>query len=165
MSKAFTSEENEGLQPVRPRPRPAEGERRYVTPEGHRALQAEAARLQAERAQAAARGAEGVPLLPDLDERIAALAATLEALTIVKPDPSQAGRAFFGAWVTVEDEDGNEARYRIVGPDEADAKAGLINVASPLARALLGKAEGDTAVVERPRGPVELTVLAVDYPS
>ena len=81
----------------------------------------------------------------------------------VEPDPAQAGRVFFGAWVTLEDEEGEIVRYRIVGPDEADAKAGLISAASPLGRALLGKEEGDTAVVERPRGPAEYTIRAVDY--
>ena len=102
--------------------------------------------------------------LAELEEHAAALAATLAELTVVAPDPAQAGRAFFGAWVTLEDEDGGRARYRIVGPDEADAKAGLISVDAPLARALLGKSAGDEAVVERPRGATGYTVISVEYP-
>ncbi len=47
---------------------------------------------------------------------------------------------YFGAWVTIEDEDGKQSRYRIVGPDELDLKLGLISIDSPLARALIGKA-------------------------
>jgi transcription elongation factor GreB len=73
------------------------------------------------------------------------------------------GRAFFGAWVELEDEAGSRVRYRIVGPDEADVKAGRLSVESPLARALLGKEVGESVVVERPRGAVEYTVTQVDY--
>ena len=53
--------------------------------------------------------------------------------------------------------------YRIVGPDEADVRAGRLSVESPLARALLGKEVGESVVVERPRGAVEYTVTQVDY--
>jgi transcription elongation factor GreB len=163
MSKAFTSEETE-LQTIS-RPRPAAGgEPRYVTPEGHRALQAQLARLQAERAQAAAQGATAVASTADLDDQIAALSDTLDVLTVVQPDASQSGRVFFGASVTLEDEDGHTSRYRIVGPDEADAKAGLVSVASPLSLALLGKEEGDEVVVERPRGAAAYTIVSVEYP-
>ena len=163
MSKAFTSEDSAAVAPdVRSRPRSDAGPR-YVTPEGRAALERDQERLLEERKRAAGAGTIGSAQLADLDAQLAALAGTLDELTVVAPDPAQAGRAFFGAWVTLEDEDGETIRYRIVGPDEADAKAGLISAASPLGRALLGKEEGDTAVVERPRGPAEYTIKAVEY--
>lgn len=163
MSKAFTNEDAVASTPdVRSRPWAGEGPR-YVTPEGRAALERDQERLLDERKRAAAGGTIGSAQLADLDAQLAALAQTLESLTVVEPDPAQAGRVFFGAWVTLEDEEGEIVRYRIVGPDEADAKAGLISAASPLGRALLGKEEGDTAVVERPRGPAEYTIRAVDY--
>jgi transcription elongation factor GreB len=162
MSKAFTSEENESSAPLlRPRRALAPGEKRYVTPEGQRMLQRALDALLAERARAAAAGRDTA----ELDERAKDLSRTLGELTVVEADPAQAGRVFFGAWVTLQDEDGNEVVYRLVGPDEADARAGLISVESPLARALLGKAQGEQAVVERPRGPAEYTIESVRYGS
>jgi transcription elongation factor GreB len=58
----------------------------------------------------------------------------------------------FGAWVTLEDEDGATVHYQLVGADEFDVSLGKISVASPVGKALLGKEEGDDVVVERPRG-------------
>lgn len=74
------------------------------------------------------------------------------------------GRVVFGATVDVVDEDtGEEASYQIVGEDEADIKQGLISVTSPIARALIGKQEGDIAQVQAPSGVRELEVVAVRY--
>jgi transcription elongation factor GreB len=165
MSKAFTKEDSggeEGLLPARPRP--ASGEKRYITPEGYRALQEEWLA-----SQGPDTGAEGLPLLEagvrrkERERRARELATTLEEVRVVEPDEAQAGRAFFGAWVELEDEAGSRVRYRIVGPDEADVRAGRLSVESPLARALLGKEVGESVVVERPRGAVEYTVTQVDY--
>ena len=72
-------------------------------------------------------------------------------------------RVFFGAWVTVEDEDGEEATYRIVGPDESDAAAGRISVESPLAKALLGKSKDAEVTVRRPKGDTEVTIVEIRY--
>jgi transcription elongation factor GreB len=69
----------------------------------------------------------------------------------------------FGARVTVRAENGEERRYRIVGVDEADVEHGQIAFVAPLARALLGKHAGETAVVRTPRGEEELDVVSVDY--
>lgn len=165
MSKAFTKEDSggdEGLLPARPRP--ASGDKRYITPEGYRALQEELAASQGPDMGAA----EVTPLeagvrKKERERRAAYLAAVLEEVRVVEPEASQEGRVFFGAWVELEDEDGGRVRYRIVGPDEADVKAGRLSVESPLARALLGKEVGESVVVERPRGAVEYTVARVDY--
>jgi len=74
------------------------------------------------------------------------------------------GKVVFGATVDLIDEDtGNEITYQIVGEDEADIKAGLISVGSPIARALIGKEEGDVATVIAPGGERNLEVVAVRY--
>jgi transcription elongation factor GreA len=74
------------------------------------------------------------------------------------------GKVIFGATVDLADEDsGNEVTYQIVGEDEADIKANMISVTSPIARALIGKEEGDTAVVQAPGGVRRYEILAVKY--
>lgn len=74
------------------------------------------------------------------------------------------GRVVFGATVELEDAESGEAlRYRIVGEDEADAKQGLISINAPLARALIGKHEGDVAQVQAPGGMRELEIIKVQY--
>jgi transcription elongation factor GreA len=77
---------------------------------------------------------------------------------------SAAGRVVFGATVELENEEnGERVRYQIVGEDEADLKLGLINISSPIARALIGKEEGDTAVVQAPGGEKSFEIVAVHY--
>ncbi|APZ43873.1 transcription elongation factor GreA [Acidihalobacter ferrooxydans] len=74
------------------------------------------------------------------------------------------GKVVFGATVELADEDtGDEVTYQIVGEDEADSKKGRISVSSPIARALIGKEEGDIAVVHAPGGTREYEILAVRY--
>jgi transcription elongation factor GreB len=152
---------------------------RYITPEGYRRLAEEHDRIWsvdrpkivAEVEAAAALGdrsenAEyiyGKRKLRQLDGRLRFLSERLDALTVMETRPDPRGRAYFGAWVTVEDEDGEEKTYRLVGPDEFDAAAGLISVDAPLGRALLGRREGDTLTVERPAGSLELTVVEVRW--
>ncbi|EPX65259.1 Transcription elongation factor GreB [Cystobacter fuscus DSM 2262] len=164
MSKAFTKEDAGGEDVVLPpRPRPASGEKRYITAEGYRAMQEELAALSVplapEEKEALALGGEGQAR--ERARRARQLAAILEEVQVTEvPDET---RVFFGAWVTLEDEEGEETTYRIVGPDEADVKAGRLSVESPLARALLGKEEGESVRVERPRGAIDYTVTQVSY--
>ncbi|HEY8906847.1 MAG TPA: GreA/GreB family elongation factor, partial [Rhodoferax sp.] len=74
------------------------------------------------------------------------------------------GRVVFGATVVLEDEDtGDKATYQIVGEDEADIKLGLVNINSPIARALIGKEEGDVAEVQAPGGLRRWEVINVSY--
>lgn len=162
MSKAFTSEETEAAEVVPSRPRLLPGEKRYLTREGEASLRQSLARLQAEQAALLQSATpEAATRRAAVERELQAVAGTIADATVVTPEPSD--RAFFGAWVTLEDEGGRRTRYRIVGAEEADARRGFISVASPLARALLGKEEGDEAVVETPRGRVVYAISAVDY--
>jgi transcription elongation factor GreA len=100
-----------------------------------------------------------------IEGRIAELEGKVGALQIIDPARvDAAGRIVFGATVTLEDlSAGQQVRYQIVGDDEADLKQGLISVSSPMARALIGKMEGDTVEVMAPGGKREYEVLAVAY--
>ncbi len=83
---------------------------------------------------------------------------------VIDPAKLSGDRVVFGATVTVEDvETEEEAVYQIVGEDELDIKAGRISVLSPIARALIGKEEGDIATVRVPRGTRELEVLTIEF--
>jgi transcription elongation factor GreB len=103
--------------------------------------------------------------LREIDRELAHLARRMKALRVV--DPAQAPdktRAWFGATVTIVDEDDNERRLTLVGDDEQDASAGLVGWSAPIARALRGAAVGDTRTVRLPTGEKAWEVLAVDYP-
>lgn len=106
----------------------------------------------------------GKKRLREIDRRIRFLTKRIEELTVVDPGPRQdASRIYFGAWVDLEDEEGRSHRYRLVGPDEFDAKAGRISVDSPVGRALMGKRLGDEVSVRRPKGELLYTVLEIAY--
>jgi len=107
----------------------------------------------------------GKKMLREIDSRVRFLTKRLEKLKVVSEPPSDHGKVYFGAWVTLEDEDGEEARYRIVGPDELDLKQGLISIDSPLARALVGPVKPlDAEVqVQTPTGTRCWYVVAIDY--
>ena len=154
--------------------------RRYITPEGFRGLEEELEALwrrerpkvTREVSEAAAQGdrsenAEyiyGKKRLREIDRRIRFLSKRLEELTVVDPSaPPDPKRVFFGAWVTLEDEQGARVEYRLVGPDEFDVAAGRLSIASPLGRALLRKQLGDEFVFRRPRGETTYAVIAVRY--
>ena len=100
-----------------------------------------------------------------VEGRIIEVEGKLSAAQIIDPTEVDAGgRVVFGATVDLEDEDsGDKVTYQIVGEDEADLKQGLINVSSPIARALIGKEEGDIAVVQAPGGERRYEVVGVRY--
>lgn len=102
-------------------------------------------------------------MLREIDSRVRFLTKRLEALKVVSEKPSDSNKVYFGAWVTIEDEDGKESRYRIVGPDELDLKQGLISIDSPLARALIGKALDAEVRVQTPTGEQCVYIVAIDY--
>jgi transcription elongation factor GreB len=151
----------------------------YITPEGAAALRKELAWLwKVERprvtqgvSDAAAEGdrsenAEyiyGKKRLREIDRRVRFLTKRLDLLNIVDSPPADRQRIFFGAWVRLENVEGDESVYRIVGPDEFEPSRGYISIDSPVAKALLGRREGDEVVVQRPVGTMEYTVLEISY--
>lgn len=100
-----------------------------------------------------------------IEGRIAEIEGKLSVAQIIDPATLNAdGRVVFGATVELEDvETGDAVTYQIVGEDEADLKHGLINIGSPIARALIGKEVGDTADVQAPGGARSYEVVAVRY--
>ncbi|MDD4962875.1 MAG: transcription elongation factor GreB [Gallionella sp.] len=158
------------------------GLKNYITPGGYRNLQAELNQLwKVERpvlvntiSWAASNGDRsengdyiyGKRRLREIDRRVRFLHKRLELAEVV--DPGRRGvcdQVFFGATVTVSDDDGCEATYVIVGVDEADVARGHISWVSPLARCLLKLHEGDVARLSTPAGQVEIEVVKVDYVS
>jgi transcription elongation factor GreA len=88
--------------------------------------------------------------------------ANAEVIDVTKLPPNQ--RVVFGATVDLEDqEDGGRIAYQIVGEDEADIRRGLVSVTSPIARALVGKNQGDVVEVAAPAGPRTYEIIAVRY--
>lgn len=100
-----------------------------------------------------------------IEGRIAEIDSKLSAAQIIDPAKVDAGgRVVFGATVELEDEKtGDAVTYQIVGEDEADLKLGLINISSPIARALIGKEEGDVAEVQAPGGVKRYEIVSVRY--
>ena len=102
--------------------------------------------------------------LKEIDRRIRFLTKRLDDAVVVDPAARGASdQVFFGATVEVEDEDGNERCYQLVGADETVPDEGKISWKSPLGRALLKRRVGDFVVVKRPAGDLELEILAVHY--
>lgn len=150
-----------------------------ITPEGEVRLRAELHELWHVRrpqvtqsvSEAAAQGdrsenAEytyGKKMLREIDSRVRFLSKRLESLKVVDQPPSDASKVYFGAWVTLEDEQGEQQRYRIVGPDELDLKLGLISIDSPLARALIGKPLDAEIRVQTPTGEKCWYLVAIEY--
>jgi transcription elongation factor GreB len=157
--------------------RPAE--KNYITPAGHRRMTQEFDFLRGKKrpevvsalADAAAEGdrsenAEYIyrkKQLREIDRRLRFLAKRLDIAVIVDPrEQKRRDRVFFGATVKVEDEEGELLTYRIVGADEA-GPSGDISWRSPVGRALLGKALGDTVNVSVQARTRELTIAEIDY--
>jgi transcription elongation factor GreB len=153
----------------------------YITPEGARRLQAELEELwKRERprvtqavAEAAAQGdrsenAEytyGKRRLREIDSRVRFLRKRLDGMVVVEEPPSDPSRVFFGAWVTLELEDGAQSSYRIVGPDEFDMAPGYISMDSPLARALMRKSLDDEVTADLPGGARTFVIVEISYGS
>lgn len=150
----------------------------YITAEGYAKLDAELKALWKRRAyvvkilaEAAAEGdrsenAEYIyrkKELREIDYRIRYLQKRLPDLKIVDNLPSNPQQVFFAAWVTLENEQGEEKTYRIVGPDEFDAKKGWISMDSPVAKALLKKHVEDDVKVETPNGTENFYISHITY--
>jgi transcription elongation factor GreB len=159
---------------------PAEKSTALITREGHERLKAELDELWRVRrpdvvkalAAAAAEGdrSENAEYtyrkkqLGEIDRRVRYLSKRIPELKVVEQAPADPQAVFFGAWVELERVDtGEEACYRIVGPDETDAARGWISIDSPLARALLKKREDDEIDVQLPGGPARFAIVQVRY--
>jgi transcription elongation factor GreB len=154
----------------------------YITPAGYAALRAEYEQLFAtERPKlvetiswAAGNGDRsengdyiyGRKRLREIDRRLGWLSRRMKAAKVVDPSHHEdRSRAWFGASVTIADEDDNERILTLVGDDEADAGQGRIGWNAPLSRALRGAAVGDLRRVELPAGIREYEVIAIAYPA
>ena len=182
MSKAFTREreedQDEGLEPAAAGL--SVGTPNYLTPSGYAALNAELNHLlKVERPKtveivswAASNGDRsengdyiyGKRRLREIDRRLRFLTKRLSIAQVVDPD-AQLGndQIFFGALVTIEDEQGKQQTYRIVGVDETHLGPHHISWVSPMARALIKAREGDSVIFQSPSGPRDITVIQVSY--
>lgn len=160
------------------------GEQRpnYITPAGYAALRAEYDRLLGQErpaivevvSWAAGNGDRsengdylyGRKRMREIDRRLKWLAMRMKAARVVDPAAqADTGRVWFGATVTIADEDDNQRCITLVGDDEAEAGQGRIGWNSPLARALRGAAVGDLRRIMLPSGEKEWEVMAIRYPS
>ncbi len=150
----------------------------YITPDGYEKLQEELKALWKRRADVtkalAAAAAEGdrsenaeyiyrKKELREIDRRIGYLQKRLPHLKVVTEKPTDITRVFFGAFVTLEDDAGNEVEYRIVGADEIDTEKGWISLDAPVARALMKKAIDDEVEVATPSGKATYLIMKVRY--
>jgi len=158
-----------------PRPRGST----YITPQGEKALRNELHQLwKIERPQVTATVHEaakngdrsengdyiyGKRRLREIDSRVRFLGKRLEELTIVDQMPTETDKVFFGATVTLEDEQGHEQKYQIVGPDEFDLTLGKLSMDSPLAKAMLGKRLDDEIAVHSPSGQQYFCITHIHY--
>lgn len=102
--------------------------------------------------------------LAEIDRRARYLSKRIPALKVAEGAPGDRQQVFFGARIELENIDSGELlRYRIVGPDETDAKKGWISIDSPIARAALKKRVDDEFVAELPGGPAPFVLLTVEY--
>ena len=151
----------------------------YITPDGAHALRSELNFLyKKERpeitqkvADAAALGDRsenadyiyGKKRLREIDSRIRYLTKRIDNLEIVDRKPDNKHKVYFGAWLNLQDENGDLSTLRIVGADEFDLKKGWISIDSPMAKSLLGRSIGDDVLVNRPRGDAYVHILDISY--
>lgn len=184
MSKAFTKEQDDDLEDeIEVATDVANelpgGAKNYITPGGFARLHAEFDDLmKVQRPEtvkivswAAALGDRsenadylyGKKRLREIDKRIRFLTKRIGSAQVVDPTEQPHERIYFGATVVVSDQEGNEHTYTIVGMDEIDLARGHISWISPLAKALLGKQEGDSITVHTPSGAQALDIIEVRY--
>lgn len=105
----------------------------------------------------------GKKRLRQIDSRVRFLTKRLEEVNVVEPKDMGDDRVYFGAWVLLEDEEGHQHEYRVVGPDESNASENAISMDSPMGKALLRRSVGDEIVVKRPKGNASFEILSVRY--
>jgi transcription elongation factor GreB len=101
--------------------------------------------------------------LREIDRRVRFLRNRLDKLRVVEYSPVQEGKVYFGAWVTLIDEDDKTLRFRIVGPDEIYNKKDYVSVNAPIVKACLGKSVGDEVFVRTPESEKEWEIETIRY--
>ena len=166
MSRAFVKESDDDLSAGELPERPLPVHVNYVTPRGLELLQARVREL-SERHEQFKRmvdeDSEAKQKVREIDRDLRYFRAQLERATLVDTANQPRDQVHFGALVKLEDEEGVEQTFTIVGDDEADVASGKISWASPLARAMIGARVGDTVVWHRPAGQAEVTIVDVRY--
>ncbi len=158
---------------------PREHSSPYITSDGHARLTAELKELWkvqrpalTARIQAAAANGDrsengdyiyGRKAQREMDARIRYLSKCLDALKVVDRPPRDTSKVYFGAWVTLENEDGKRVDYRLVGADEIDTPNRWISIDSPLARALIGKRVDDEVSIQAPSGEQTFWITEVHF--
>ncbi len=161
MSRAFIKEDN-GDRPESLLDRPVSSLTNYMTPDGHRAMSQHLAQL--ERELTALKDGEELSRKSrqaHLERDIRYCLARLQSARLVAQPADPLERVVFGCTVTVVDAENNEHSYQIVGEDEADIKQHKISWASPLAKALMNKQEGEVVLWQKPVGAVEIEIIRI----
>lgn len=137
----------------------------YVTPIGLKQLASQASELDKKRAALIDNQEDPIAkqTIAEIDRDLRYLSARLKDAQLVRPEGQDQSKALFGATVMVEDEDGVQYTFTIVGEDEADLNLNKVSYVSPIARALTGKQVGDIAMWQRPAGTLEIEILSITY--
>ncbi len=105
----------------------------------------------------------GKKQLREIDARVRFLRKRLDGMTVVSQAPSDQSRIYFGAWIKLEDDDGIEIEYRIVGPDDISGSHNYISMDAPLAKALMRKTVDDEVTLDTPSGKKNYLVVEIRY--
>jgi transcription elongation GreA/GreB family factor len=167
MSRAFVKESDDDLSAGELPERPLPVHANYVTVRGLELLQArvrELEELHEKMKRQAEEVSEARQKVREIDRDLRYFRSQLERASLVDTANQPRDQVHFGATVRIEEEDGSEHEFSIVGDDEADVASGKISWASPLARAMIGAKVGDTVVWRRPAGEAEVHIVGVRYP-
>ncbi|HAA38690.1 MAG TPA: transcription elongation factor GreAB [Pseudomonas sp.] len=162
MSRAFVNEDNAAAQADQPVERQVSEQPNRLTAQGLAQLQAKVAQLQAAHSAESAKGEQAdKQRQADLERDLRYFNQRVQSAQVVAPATST-DKVQIGSWVTFANEHDEQQRIQLVGEDQADASAGLINWGSPLGRALLGAQVGDEVLWKRPVGDQLIEVLRIE---
>jgi transcription elongation GreA/GreB family factor len=162
MSRAFVNEDNAAADANQPVERLISEQPNYVTAHGLLQLQNRVTELQTQHSELAALKVDNdKQRLADIERDLRYFIQRLQSAQVVTPAIST-DKVQIGSWVTYADEHGTEHRVQLVGEDQADAAAGLINWASPLGRALIGAQLGDEVLWKRPAGDQDIEIVLIE---
>jgi len=164
MSRGFVKEDDLEHAGTDVPERPVSTHPNYVTANGYAQLQQKADKLTQEISSLSAKKDESSAQqkLAVLNRDLRYISARLESALLTNPDAASK-HVLFGAKVTVEDENGVQHNYEIVGEDEADIHANKVSWTSPLAKALIGHKAGESVIWQRPAGNAVLEIIAINY--